>query len=122
MAVVFYTETGGAAFSTGPHIIQKNLSMLRTLGIEHPAIEFPLEIPKSDIVSVVRRRLGLGEEQPFAILNPGAAWPNKRWPAVRFGEVASFVRDVRGLQPIVLWGPAEETLARDASSASQPGC
>ena len=55
---------------------------------------------------------------PFALINPGAAWPNKRWPPERFGEVAAFLRDVRGLQPVVLWGPAEETLARDVVAAS----
>jgi lipopolysaccharide heptosyltransferase I len=124
VAVVFYTETGGAAFSTGPHIIQKNLSMLRVLGIEHPAIEFPLEIPKSDIVSVVRRRLGLGGEQPFAILNPGAAWPNKRWPPACFGEVAAALHERHGLRSIVLWGPSkedqrEETIAKEIVSASR---
>ena len=32
---------------------------------------------------------------PFALINPGAAWPNKRWPPERFGEVAAFLRDVR---------------------------
>jgi len=37
-------------------------------------------------------------------VNPGAAWPNKRWPAERFGEVAAFIRDVRGLPVFVLWG------------------
>ena len=26
-------------------------------------------------------------------INPGAAWPNKRWPAERFGEVAAFLRE-----------------------------
>ena len=46
------------------------------------------------------------------MINPGAAWPNKRWPAERFGEVAAFLREVRGLAPVVLWGPGEESIAR----------
>ena len=29
---------------------------------------------------------------PFAVINPGAAWPNKRWPADRFGAVARHLR------------------------------
>ena len=26
------------------------------------------------------------------LINPGAAWPNKRWPPERFGELAAFLR------------------------------
>lgn len=118
-AVLFYTETSGSAFSTGPHIIHKNLSMLHALGIEHPAIEFPLEMPKSEIVSVVRKRLGLGAEQAFAIINPGAAWPNKRWPPACFGQVAAALRERHGLRSVVLWGPGEDTIAKEIVSASR---
>jgi len=52
-------------------------------------------------------------------LNPGAAWPNKRWPAARFGALAAALHARRGLRSIVLWGPGEEALAREASDASQ---
>ena len=55
---------------------------------------------------------------PFALINPGAAWPNKRWPPARFGEVAAFLREVRGLPSIVLWGPGEEALAQAVVAAS----
>jgi heptosyltransferase-1 len=54
----------------------------------------------------------------FALLNPGAAWPNKRWPPKRFGEVAAFVRDQCGLTPVVLWGPGEEVLANAVVASS----
>jgi heptosyltransferase-1 len=60
----------------------------------------------------------LGGSGPFALINPGAAWPNKRWPAERFGEVAAFIRDVRGWPVFVLWGPGEEELARSVVAAS----
>jgi len=44
-------------------------------------------------------------------LNPGAAWPNKRWPPDRFAAVARAVRERHGLTSVVLWGPGEEALA-----------
>jgi heptosyltransferase-1 len=56
--------------------------------------------------------------RPFALINPGAAWPNKRWPASRFGEVAGFLKEVRGIDPFVLWGPSEQSLAEDVVRAS----
>ena len=109
----FYSEVDNGEFT--PHVIDKNLSLLSTVGISSPAIEFPLaETPSAALDAVQRDAAGA----PFALINPGAAWPNKRWPAARFGAVASFVREVRGLQPFVLWGPAEETLARDVVAAS----
>jgi heptosyltransferase-1 len=62
-----------------------------------------------------RREIG---ESPFALLNPGAAWPNKRWPPERFGAVATFLREVRGLRSLVLWGPGEAPLAHAVVEAS----
>jgi heptosyltransferase-1 len=53
-----------------------------------------------------------------AIVNPGAAWPNKRWPPDRFGAVARALLDRGGLESIVIWGPAEESIARAVAAAS----
>jgi ADP-heptose:LPS heptosyltransferase len=55
---------------------------------------------------------------PYAVINPGAAWPNKRWPAERFGELAAFLLEVRGIVPFVLWGPSEAPLAQAVVDAS----
>jgi heptosyltransferase I len=109
----FYSEVGSGEFA--PHVIDKNLSLLSTVGISSSEIEFPLAQTPSAALDAVQRGAG---GAPFALINPGAAWPNKRWPAARFGEVAAFVREVRGLRPFVLWGPSEETLAREVVAAS----
>jgi ADP-heptose:LPS heptosyltransferase len=47
------------------------------------------------------------------LINPGAAWPNKRWPAARFGLVARAIHERYGIASIVTWGPGEEELARE---------
>jgi heptosyltransferase-1 len=114
----FYSEAGRAADGQAEHVIHKNLRLLRTVGVTDERVAFPLAHVESPAVAAVRSAIGA---QPFAMINPGAAWPNKRWPVDRFGEVAAFVRDVRGLPSIVLWGPGEEALARavvDASSGA----
>jgi heptosyltransferase-1 len=98
------------------HVIHKNLDLLRTLGIDDAPIRFPLAAPDSAALAAVRA--DVGPATPFALLNPGAAWPNKRWPPERFGEIAAFLRDVRGLASIVLWGPGEEPIARAVVAAS----
>src|SRR5690606_23904691 len=44
----------------------------------------------------------------FAILNSGAGWPSKLWPAERFGELAIHLNQRHGLPSIALWGVDQE--------------
>jgi lipopolysaccharide heptosyltransferase I len=108
----FYSEigcTGNGHAAAGEHIIYKNLSLLGALGVRDDRVEFPLaEVESRALLDV---RSALGGERPFALINPGAAWPNKRWPPERFGEVAAFLHEIRSLPSFVLWGPGEEGLA-----------
>lgn len=97
------------------HVICKNLRLLQTLGIQSSAIEFPLREWPSLVMQDVRREIG---ETPFALVNPGAAWPNKQWPPGRFAAVAAFLREVRGMRSLVLWGPGEAPLAHAVVEAS----
>lgn len=114
-----YSET--CAVISGPHVIQKNLSLLRPLGLDPATVvmKFPLEIPKSDILRAVHERLQIPVGDRFALINPGAAWPNKRWPPERFGEVAMAMAERHHLRSVVLWGPGEESLAEQVATASR---
>ena len=116
-ARAFYTETAERDQrtpeppNTEPHVIHKNLRLARRLvpSIDLGApLEFPLLVPVSAPVEELKRVMN-GEA--FAVLNPGAAWPNKRWPAERFGEVAAFLRARHKLRSVVTWGPGEKMLA-----------
>ena len=116
----FYSETDAkhgppVAPDEAPHVIRKNLDLLRAVGVTTDRIAFPLARMDSPALREVRASLG---SSPFALINPGAAWPNKRWPAERFGEVAAFLREVRGLPSVVLWGPGEEALAETVVRSS----
>jgi lipopolysaccharide heptosyltransferase I len=109
----FYSDAHDAE---GGHVISKNLRLLRAVGVDDDTIEFPIADVASPALDDLRRRLPAG--RGFALINAGAAWPNKRWPAGRFGEVCAFVRDACGLTPVVLWGPGEESLAAAVIAAS----
>ena len=52
------------------------------------------------------------------MINPGAAWPNKRWPPERFGALAAAMRERIGVRSLVLWGPGEEDIAALVVGAS----
>ncbi|PYR88918.1 MAG: hypothetical protein DMF84_26650 [Acidobacteria bacterium] len=108
----FYSASAPAE---GAHVIRNNLHLLRVLGIEDEEITFPIVDIVSPALDELRTRVN---SRPFALINPGAAWPNKRWPADRFGELATFLREASGLVPVVLWGPGEELLADAVIAAS----
>jgi len=112
----FYTETDRRARLEADHVVVKNLRLLSAVGVHDERVEFPLADVESPALIAVRTILG--DDRPFALINPGAAWPNKRWPTERFGEVASFIKDIRGLPSFVLWGPGEEGLAGAVVDAS----
>ena len=112
-AAPFYTHRVDPALVQ--HVIFKNLALLEPLGSRDMRVSFPLEIPYSENADAAVARLG-GE--PFAVLNPGAAWPNKRWPTDRFGAVANALRTRFGLRSLVLWGPGEQPLADEVALAS----
>lgn len=101
------------------HVIDKNLALLRPLGIDALGLrDFPLPEPPDSTERVERGLAGLGLG-PFVILNPGGGWASKLWPAESFGAVAKGLRDL-GLAAVVSWGPGEDGLA-DRVVASAEG-
>ena len=98
------------------HVIFKNLALLAPLGSRDTRVSFPLEIPHSEVAEAAVARFA---GTPYAVINPGAAWPNKRWPADRFGALAATLSDRFGLRSLVLWGPGEQPLAEQVADASR---
>ena len=111
-AAPFYTER--VDVETGRHVVEKNLQLAQALGAQPGAIEFPIaEVPSPAVSAFLAAHRG-----PFALVNPGAAWPNKRWPPDRFGEICRALHERFGLTSVVLWGPNEETIAGAVVAAS----
>jgi len=118
-----YTEThdsggGGGIYSLDEkrHVVQINLGLLEPLGVTPGPPEYPLAPVESAAARAEQLRTG----GRYVLLNPGAAWPNKRWPAERLGALAAALRDRHGLMSAVLWGPGERALA-DAVAAHSSG-
>jgi lipopolysaccharide heptosyltransferase I len=115
-ASLFYTtRVDGEA---GGHVIAKNMGVLRVLGIAPTSWAFPLSVSATGVVDAVRGALGIGQDHRFAVLNPGAGWPNKQWPPARFGQVARHLSEQQGWPSVVLWGPGEQRLAEEVVAAS----
>jgi heptosyltransferase I len=97
------------------HVVEINMGALTMLGITPGRPEFPIDAVASHVAQEIRDRTG----GRYALLNPGAAWPNKRWPPVRLADVAVMLRDRHDLASVVLWGPGEEGLAHEVVAAAR---
>jgi ADP-heptose:LPS heptosyltransferase len=117
---IFYTgvhDPGGEgiyAASETRHVVEINLGLLEALGIRGARPEFPLERVSSAVAQEARAKAG----GAYVLLNPGAAWPNKRWPPPRLGAAAAAIERSRGLKSVVLWGPGERELADEVVAAA----
>ncbi len=126
-ASLWYTRK---AVAHGRHVVEQNLSVAEALA-DRLVVQSPMKLsvaqiacdPSGDLPrdpqaeAHIGQRLteqGIGE---FAILNPGAGWGAKRWPAQCYGEVARKLAD-QGLRSILNYGPGEEELVRAAEAAS----
>jgi heptosyltransferase I len=105
----------------GPHIIQRNLQILRPLDIVSPTVRFQVPEHPSDREAAEQVLRGVGFEHEFAMINPGAGWPSKLWPADRFAAVAAYLGSVWELPTLVVQGSREEELdvARRIVAGSQ---
>ena len=108
-AARLYTET--VVPPEAPHVIQKNLAMAAQLGAPVSPFTLPLSpVPSATLSAAVHDAVGPAR---YAVLNPGAAWPNKRWPPERFGALAEALLHRFGLVSFVTWGPSERLLAEE---------
>ncbi|HEY6506883.1 MAG TPA: glycosyltransferase family 9 protein, partial [Vicinamibacterales bacterium] len=112
LARALYTDMPDVG--TAVHVVHKALAMVAAVGVPLREPSFPLTIPASAAAVEVTARHPSG----FALLNPGAAWPNKQWLAARFGALASRIRADHGLPSVVIWGPGERPHAEAVAAAS----
>lgn len=113
-ASLWYTRR---AIPSGMHVIEHNLSVVQAIAqqkVTAPRVEFPRDQAAEQQMDQRLSEWGIRE---FAILNPGAGWGAKRWPAERYGRVAMALAG-DGIRSIVNYGPGEEELSRQVEAAS----
>jgi heptosyltransferase-1 len=113
-ASMWYTRQ---VMTAGVHVVQQALSLTqaviqRSASMPAPKVEFPVDPDAENRITALA-----GEARDFAILNPGAGWGAKQWPAERYGLVASELAK-GGLRSLINYGPGEEELAGAVETAS----
>ncbi|MFZ5829503.1 MAG: glycosyltransferase family 9 protein, partial [Planctomycetota bacterium] len=109
--------------TTRPHAVDRNLELLRPLGIETPAVRFDVPERPSDRVAAENWLRSCGVDDGFVALAPGAGWPSKLWPVSRFATVAAHLAHECKLPVLTIWGSAREQAwaAEIASAAGKLG-
>jgi heptosyltransferase I len=118
-ASMFYTRKV-LVEASNTHVVDQALALagavIRSAGLPDiiPA-ELPVEFPVDpDAEARIASLAGKGNK--FAILNPGAGWGAKMWPAERYGQVAVELAK-NGLPSLINYGPGEEELAAAVEAA-----
>jgi heptosyltransferase I len=105
----------------GQHVIDHYLDMLKPLGVAQPDVRFdvPEQLADARTIDDFLHDENLLRRQ-FAVLNPGAGWPSKIWPAERYGELAARLHAEHGLPSVATWaGDAERALAEQIVAHSR---
>ena len=112
-AGMFYTHTVEVR---GAHVVEQALSLAATLAggpLDYAEPVLPIDSASEDWGEREAETLC----KPLVILNPGAGWGAKCWPAESFGMVARALAD-RGMAVLINHGPGEEALAQTVRNAS----
>jgi heptosyltransferase-1 len=98
--------------AAGTHAVDRALAVTGALGVP---TRFPGFGPEK-----IRAAAAAPESVPSGaiVIHPGAAWPSKRYPAARWGRIASELRRRTGRRVLVSVGPTEAGLAAEVEQAS----
>jgi heptosyltransferase-1 len=101
----------------GSHVIEHALSLASRIAgqpLEYVQPPFPVD-PVNE--GWADHQYEMLDGTPVAILNPGAGWGAKCWPAASYGAVARALAE-RGMAVLVNHGPGEEALAEGVVDSS----
>jgi heptosyltransferase I len=114
LAAAFYTERLNPR---GPHKVDHNCTLVQAAGARRPArVRFPIAIEGEDEETVGRELSAKGIQEYF-VLNPGGGWMSKCWPAANYGQLHHELAKRFEWRGVVIFGPGEESLARDVVAA-----
>ena len=121
-AAYFYSSTLPGDNGTQPHAIEINLELTRSLDCSPNGASplIPLNIPEEAFSYVDQQLSQAGITRPV-LINPGAGWITKRWPAHNFGRLLLELQQQSDLPVIVTYGPGEEKLVKQIRAAAGSG-
>lgn len=89
MSYLFLNERVPAV-SMEMHAVDRELHLLRAIGIECPEVRFELPLTTADHQAATNllESHGIAPDQPFVAINPMTTWPTKHWQPEKFAALA----------------------------------
>jgi lipopolysaccharide heptosyltransferase I len=108
---VFYTDTveGGKNI----HAVDRYLKIVEYLGCDVTEIRFPFP-PIDKTSAFYLQSSAFHRPDGYAVLVPGARWKTKRWPAEKFGRLASLLR----VKSVIIGSEGDKAIADEIVSLS----
>ena len=100
------------------HESDRNLSLLKPLGIVHESKELPELYPSRDdtlTVEKVLRESGIRDDDKIVAIAPGTIWNTKRWLKERFAALAKEVT-TSGYRVVLVGGPDDALLCEEIAA------
>jgi ADP-heptose:LPS heptosyltransferase len=101
------------------HTVEHRISQFYWCGLPREPIPHAKIFPQPDAVAFVAGFLearGIASQEPYAILEPGARIESMRWPTEKFGKIARWLGDSRGIQCVVNLKPGNDHFTREQRS------
>jgi heptosyltransferase-1 len=99
----------------GVHVIQQAIEVAARVAHDELASPLPALPHSPQAEAWCDRTISRGK--PVVLMNPGAGWGAKRWPAERYGAVAAAL-NAAGCKVVINTGPGEELIGRETLAAS----
>ena len=101
------------------HIVDQYVDVARAVGGEAHRADFALKPKEEDILSVRRKLKERGVVGRIVVVNAGAGWATKRWPAEHFAKVIDEIHR-EGVRAVLVGGKADAD--REAADAVISRC
>jgi heptosyltransferase-1 len=115
VATMFYTRQVQVDAS---HVVEQNMALVAAVTRQSsvvPSIELPRDaVAEEWCLKFVSQKV----PARIVLMNPGAGWGAKQWPAERYGTVAKGLAS-DGFSVLVNYGPGEEELAQAVAASSE---
>lgn len=117
---IFYTRKV-PVLNLEVHAVDRYLSLLPGSKDRSPKPEFFLDIPEpvKDNIRHILQQNQIDLNKDIFLLNPGAKWSTKRWPAKNYAHLAQCLYDQFGGHIILIGGKEDQPLAEEIASYSR---
>lgn len=106
---------------TKQHVVDSYLQLLEPLNITNVTPRFALKTDEAAMSSIDKFAFHTSLKEGYAVINPGAGWDSKVWPAERYAKVAEHLGHSAGVRSVVVWAGEKEKHWAEEIVASSGG-